>query len=69
MTHYSVIWIFGNYYATHKPDAAHLALIVTTGVLSMTGVAWLVMTLYDTPVRRLLRSKAWQGSSSATSVS
>ncbi len=57
MTHYSVIWIFGNYYGIYKPDQAHLAMIVAAGVLTMVGFAFLVMTLYDIPVRRLLHAR------------
>lgn len=54
MTHYAVIWIFGNYYSAKKPDSAHLALIVVLGVLTMIGFATLVMTFYDTPLRAWL---------------
>ncbi|WP_263356102.1 acyltransferase family protein [Acidicapsa ligni] len=57
MTHYAVIWIFGNYYSTYKPDSAHLALVVTSGVLGMVGFAYLVMVLYDIPVRKYLSLK------------
>ena len=57
MTHYAVIWIFGNYYRLHHTDAAHLALIVTSGVLVMLGFAYLVMVLYNTPVRKYLSSR------------
>ncbi len=54
MTHYAVIWIFGDYYGLYKPDAAHLAAIVAAGVCAMAGFATLVMVLYDTPVRAYL---------------
>jgi peptidoglycan/LPS O-acetylase OafA/YrhL len=57
MTHYAVIWIFGNYYSTYKPHTARLALVVTIGVLTMVGFAYLVMVLYDIPVRKYLSSK------------
>ena len=57
MTHYCVIWMFGNYYRSHKPDTAHLALVVSCGVLIMVGFAYLVMEFYDTPIRSFLRSK------------
>ena len=57
MTHYAVIWIWGNYYSSRKPDTAHLALVVTAGVLVMVGVAWVVMVAYDVPVRRWLGAK------------
>jgi peptidoglycan/LPS O-acetylase OafA/YrhL len=57
MTHYSVIWIFGSYYGRYKPDSAHLAIVVVAGVLTMLGVAYAVMRLYDTPVRSYLRAR------------
>ncbi len=57
MTHYAVIWIFGNYFRTYKPGTARLALIVISGVLVLVGFAYLVMVLYDTPVRKFLSSK------------
>ena len=64
MTHYSVIWMFGNYYESHKPGTGHLALLVGSGVLIMVSFAYLVMMLYDTPIRKFLRSKAGSHASS-----
>ena len=57
MTHYSVIWVFGNYYTTYKPDRFHFTLVVTSGVLVMVGVAYLVMIFYDIPIRGFLLSR------------
>ncbi|GGG70167.1 acyltransferase family protein [Edaphobacter dinghuensis] len=57
MTHYAAIWVFMNYYNSHKPGTAQLALIVTTGVLLLSGVAYVVMELYDIPIRRYLTSR------------
>lgn len=57
MTHYAAIWIFMNYYNTHKPGTQQLALIVMTGVILLTGVAYVAMTVYDIPIRRYLTSK------------
>ena len=57
MTHYAVIWIFANYYESHKPDTTHLALVVSCGVLIMVSFAYLAMVFYDIPVRRSLRPK------------
>ena len=54
MTHYGVMWIFGSYLASHKPDTLHLTLIVGTGVIFLSGFAYLVMILYDEPIRRYL---------------
>ena len=58
MTHYAVIWSFGNYYESRKPDAAHTALVVIYGGLTMVGFAYLVMMFYDIPVRKFLRPEA-----------
>ena len=57
MTHYSVIWMFSNYYNSHKPDAAQLAVIIIISALLLVGVAWLVMTFYDIPVRKYLNKR------------
>ena len=57
MTHYAVIWMWGSYYASRKPEGAQFAEIVTCGVCVMVGVAWVVMVGYDVPVRRWLTAK------------
>lgn len=54
MTHYAAIWIFGNYFTNNKPDSTTLTYIVITGVLLLVGFSYLVMVLYDTPIRRYL---------------
>jgi peptidoglycan/LPS O-acetylase OafA/YrhL len=57
MTHYTVIWMFMNYYNSHTPGTLKLTLIVSIGVLIMTGFAYVVMRLYDIPVRRYLSAR------------
>jgi peptidoglycan/LPS O-acetylase OafA/YrhL len=61
MTHYAVIWMFGNYYTSHKPGAGQLALIIITGLIILVTFAYLVMVSYDIPVRKYLTSKRKQG--------
>lgn len=61
MTHYGAIWIFGNYYTSNKPGPKELFFIVTAGTIFLVGFAWLVMVIYDIPVRRYLSSKRQQG--------
>ncbi|HYK56031.1 MAG TPA: acyltransferase, partial [Flavisolibacter sp.] len=61
MTHYAAIWIFGHYYTANKPGTSELALIIITGTLLLVGFAYLVMVLYDIPVRRYLHKKRQQG--------
>ncbi len=54
MTHYSVIWMFVNYYYSHKPGTLQTVAIVSSGVVVMTCFAYPVMVVYDMPVRRHL---------------
>lgn len=61
MTHYAVIWMFGNYFTTNKPGIAQLSMIIITGTLLLIAVAYLVMIFYDTPVRKYFTNKRTQG--------
>jgi peptidoglycan/LPS O-acetylase OafA/YrhL len=57
MTHYSVLWMFGNYYTSHKPVGGELALIVVTSTILLVGMAYLVLIIYDIPLRKFLNAK------------
>jgi len=57
MTHYGAMWVFGSYLASHKPDTLHLSLIVITGTIFLGAFAYLVLLLYDEPIRRYLTSR------------
>lgn len=57
MVHYCVMWAFGNYYASHHPGTGQLTLIIIVGLIVLTFFAWLVMRLYDVPVRGWLNKK------------
>lgn len=57
MTHYAVLWMFGNYYMKYKPDNSQLTFIVITAVILLVGAAYLVMVIYDIPVRRYFSEK------------
>lgn len=59
MTHYAVIWVFGNYYTNEKPSADKLPFIVIPGIIVLVAIAYLVMVFYDLPLRRYL-TKRWQ---------
>jgi peptidoglycan/LPS O-acetylase OafA/YrhL len=61
MTHYAFIWMFSNYYNSHKPGAGQLTLIIITGLIVLVGFAYLVMVIYDIPLRRYLSNKRRQG--------
>ena len=60
MTHYAAIWMFGNYYSSHKPGTAQLAFIIVIGIILLVGFSYLVMMVYDIPVRRYLSDKRKQ---------
>jgi hypothetical protein len=57
MTHYAVLWMFGNYYSSHKPGTMRLGMIITVALILLVGVAYLVMIFYDIPVRKYLNDK------------
>lgn len=60
MTHYAVLWMFGNYYLAHKPGTGQLAVIIIVSTVLLVGFAYLVMVFYDIPVRKYLTSKRKQ---------
>jgi peptidoglycan/LPS O-acetylase OafA/YrhL len=60
MTHYVVMWFFGSYYAANKPDAIHLAYIIIPGLIVLVTFTYLVMKVYDVPLRRYLTEKRKQ---------
>jgi peptidoglycan/LPS O-acetylase OafA/YrhL len=57
MTHYAVIWMFGNYYSSHKLNTNQLFSIIIPSTILLVGVAYLVMVFYDMPVRKWLSGK------------
>ncbi|MFD0766677.1 acyltransferase family protein [Mucilaginibacter lutimaris] len=61
MTHYAVIWAYGNYYTANKPATAQLTLIIIVGMIVMVAFAYLIMVFYDMPLRKYLTSKRKQG--------
>lgn len=57
MTHYAVIFMFLHYYTAAQPTTTQLVLIIITGMLLLTGVAYIAMVSFDIPVRRYLNEK------------
>lgn len=57
MTHYAALWMFSNYYTSHQPGTMQLALIIMAGLILLFGAAYLVMVIYDIPVRKYLSDK------------
>jgi peptidoglycan/LPS O-acetylase OafA/YrhL len=57
MTHYSVMWIFANYYTKYKPETGQLTFIIFTGTILLVGIAYLTMVFYDIPIRKYLTDR------------
>ncbi|WP_298738762.1 acyltransferase [uncultured Chitinophaga sp.] len=57
MTHYGFIWIFGHYYNEHKPGGTELFQVIALSTLALIGLAYLVLKLYDEPLRKYLTGK------------
>jgi peptidoglycan/LPS O-acetylase OafA/YrhL len=57
MTHYSVVWMWGDFAAKHKLAESGLGSAVLCGVVLMVAFGWLVMVTFDKPVRACLRAK------------
>jgi peptidoglycan/LPS O-acetylase OafA/YrhL len=57
MTLYAALWMFGNYYTTHKPAGSDLVLIVAVSALLLVGFAYLAMVFYDIPIRKYLKDR------------
>lgn len=54
MTHYAAIWIFGNYYSSHTVNTTQLFFIIPAGIILLVGISYLMMILYDIPIRKYL---------------
>ena len=57
MTHYAALWMYGNYYLSHKPGTRQLTYIIIAGIILLVGASYLVMVFYDIPVRKYLSDK------------
>jgi peptidoglycan/LPS O-acetylase OafA/YrhL len=60
MTHYTFIWIFANYNTKYKPSVSQLEYIIPISMLLLLGFAWLVMVVFDMPLRKYLTAKRKQ---------
>jgi peptidoglycan/LPS O-acetylase OafA/YrhL len=60
MTHYTFIWIFANYNTKHKPSINQLEYIIPISMVLLVGIAWLVMVVFDMPLRKYLTAKRKQ---------
>ncbi|MCJ8212002.1 acyltransferase [Mucilaginibacter sp. RS28] len=66
MTHYAALWMYGNYYLANKPGTSQLTVIIVTSVIVLAGFAYLVMKIYDTPLRNHLNRRRTKQSTKAS---
>lgn len=57
ITHYFVLWAFGNYYGQAQPSHQTLAWVIPSLIIGQIIVAYLAMKFYDMPVRKWLHRK------------
>jgi peptidoglycan/LPS O-acetylase OafA/YrhL len=57
MTHYAVIWIWGDLAHKYNLASRGFGAAAAFGVLSMVAVGWMTLKLYDEPLRSYLRTR------------
>lgn len=57
MTHYAVIWIWGDLARKHDLASGGFGAAAAFGVVTMVAVGWTTLKLYDEPVRSYLRTR------------
>ncbi|HEX2608027.1 MAG TPA: acyltransferase [Flavisolibacter sp.] len=68
MSHYCVLWIYGNYFTSRKPSSTELTIVIVTSILVLLLFAYLVMRFYDKPIRKYLNRKRWKREASNENV-
>lgn len=57
ITHYFVLWAFGNYYAQAQPSHQTLAWVIPSLIIGQIIIAYLAMKFYDLPIRKWFSPK------------
>ncbi|PXV69212.1 peptidoglycan/LPS O-acetylase OafA/YrhL [Dysgonomonas alginatilytica] len=60
MTHITTVWTFGNYYNKYSPSGMKLVMIVTALIIFNLVFAYIIMRIFDEPVRAWLTTKRKQ---------
>ncbi|MGY3053048.1 peptidoglycan/LPS O-acetylase OafA/YrhL [Pedobacter sp. UYEF25] len=55
-THFSIIWIFANFYNSHKPNFLYISWVMVIGTILCVVFAYLILKVYDIPVRKYLKA-------------
>ena len=54
ITHYFVLWAFGNYYGQAQPSDTTLAWVIPSLIIGQIIIAYIAMKFYDLPIRKWL---------------
>ena len=60
MTHYAWIWLFGSYLKRYAPGTGELVVVITLGTIGLIGLSYLMLKVYDQPIRRYLTNRRQQ---------
>lgn len=57
MTHYAVLYIFGDYYRSTQPETWALTLVIGASTVALIAFAYLILKYVDLPLRRYLANR------------
>jgi peptidoglycan/LPS O-acetylase OafA/YrhL len=57
MIHYPFLWVFLSYMEARKPSMSQMEIIIPIAVLLLIGLAYLVMTFVDIPLRKYFKDR------------
>lgn len=57
MVHYPFIWLFLSYVLKYKPSLMQMTLITVIGTILLIGLAWIILTYVDEPIRKFFKSR------------
>lgn len=57
MTHYCALWIFGSWLTAENPKTPEITVVIIGGTIVLVLFAYLMMKVYDVPVRKWLSRK------------
>lgn len=60
MTHYAWIWLFGSYFKRYAPGTGELVVVISLGTIGLIGLSYLMLKVYDLPIRRYLTNRRQQ---------
>jgi len=57
MIHYPFLWLLYSYMEKYKPTLGTMSIVIPVGTLLLIGLAYLIMTYIDIPIRKYLKNR------------